>query len=399
MANGIILKDSLTFLKKETTEGVYVAPAAATDFFQPNTDGMEIIPSKDWHSSNRLTNSLSTAKPRGGIKKAESKIALELRASGTEGAAPQWGILFESLLGATRANTTEITTKSSGNTTTSLAIEDADITKFAVGDIFVIKKANAYHMTAVKAITGSAGSWALTIEPACPAAPGNAVKLSKFTTYYVADNGHPSFSNGIYWADKILQYSAGNKTKSASLSNFKTGQIAKLDFEAQAMKYGTDTAATAGFTPTYDSALSPVILNCIIYQNGTAIVVDEFSFKFDATIAQMTSTADANGTISQRQTARAISGAFAPYKDDTSVANFTAFDAETSYSVFIMAANPDPANAGQYLLGTCFGIYMPNCISKTLKVDNLNGVLRDAIGYEAHGGDNGTTKECYIGFI
>jgi hypothetical protein len=67
--------------------------------------------------------------------------------------------------------------------------------------------------------------------------------------------------------------------------------------------------------------------------------------------------------------------------------------------MFITAVNPDPANAGQFLAANSFCVYLPSLVTKTLEVKNLGGVLQDAIGFEAHGGNDGTLPEVYVGYV
>ena len=396
MAYGIVLKDSLISLMKETTEGTYVAPTGATSFSQPNTDKISLVPSKEWHESGRITGSLGQAKPRGGIKKVAGKYGYELRGSGTVGIAPQWDILIQSLLGTAPNIMAAAAVITAGATTTVLPMSSGDVSKFAVGMPVMVQKANNWFFTTVASV--QAGT-SITVSPALPYSPVATTPVAQAILYAPANSGHPSFSTTIYWANKITQMASGQKVKSFQLSNFKAGQIPIMEFDAEGINYQTDVAGAAGYTPSYDQALSPVVLNAIIYQAGTAIVVDEFQIKVDNTLSPLPSTADPNGIVSQRVSKRIVSGAFAPYKDDTLVTNFTNFNTEAMFSVFITATNPDPANTGQFLPGNNFCIYLPNVITKTLEVKNLSGILQDAIGFEAVGGVDGTIPEVYFGFV
>lgn len=395
MAIGLVLKDSLIALKKETIEGVYVAPAAGTDFQQPNSDKFELVPSKEWNETGRITGNIGQSKPRGGIKKCEFQAGYELRGSGVIGQAPQWGLLLESLLGTAVQIMSASATITAGATSSVLPMSGADVSKFVVGMPVMIQKPNAWFLSVVASIQAGVS---ITISPAAPYTPATSVIVSQAMVYQPANVGHPSISASIYWGNKILQKGSGIKINSMSLSNYKTGKIPMLDFAGPGINYQADSAAVAGFTPSYDAGLSPIVLNAVVYQNGNAIVVDQFEIKVANTLSPLPSTADPNGIVSQRPSKRMVTGSFAPYKDDTLVSNFTNFDTEASFSLFIMAINPDPANAGQYLPSS-FCIYLPQVVTKTLKVGNLGGVLQDAIAFEAHGGNDGTQPDIFAGFV
>jgi hypothetical protein len=87
-----------------------------------------------------------------------------------------------------------------------------------------------------------------------------------------------------------------------------------------------------------------------------------------------------------------------PYKDDTSVTNYTKFNANTAFSLFITAKNPS-STSGEVELGSVIGIYLPNCLITEKAISEVEGILTDEITFSADRGASGTTEEIYIGFI
>lgn len=395
MTTGLVLKDSLIAVMKEVTEGTYVAPGAGTDFFQPIVSSMSLSHVKDWNESGRLTGSLGQAQPRGGLRSKTAKIGIELAGSGVAGQAPNWDEFIQSAMGSAPNTMSATATITTGATTTVLPMSSGDVSKFAIGMPVMVQKANNWAFAVVQSV--QAGT-SITVTPALPYSPSNGTIVSRGTLYAPANSGHPSLSISAYWGNKILEKGVGMKVKTMSLTNYKAGAIPTLEFDLEGFGNPTDTAASAGYTPSYDQALSPVVLNAVVYQGGNAIVVPEFDIKLDNTLSRMTSTADINGIIRQIVTKRLVTGSFAPWKDDTTVANFSNFNLESEFSLFITATNPDPANAGQYLVGNNFCIYIPNALAKTLDVKNTGGVLQDAQTFEANGGPDGSIPEIYLGF-
>lgn len=398
MATPIAKNVSIIGIMAESTEGTWLAPSTSGDYLQPLADGFEMSPSKELIERGVLTNSVGKVTPRVGMKSVEAALPCEFRASGTEGQKPDHDQLIKGALGASRQITTTTTTKSSGNTGSVLAIQDADISKFNVGDIVVIKETGAHDAVAITAKTTGTGTATITVTP--PKASGsysNSVVISKSTTYYTASTGHPSLALSYYWGNEILQKAAGCKVKSLSVDNFSTGQVASFNFGLEGVSFDEIDGA-APHTPSYDTALPPLILNACLFQDGTELQINNFALSVTNTLGFLTSTCSSNGKVSSRVTAREVTGTMNPYKDDTSVAQYTNFNSNTSFSLFISAYNPS-STAGEIEMGSCVGIYLPNCIITEKKVADQDGLLTDEISFSATRGTAGSTEEIYIGFI
>jgi len=398
MAIGMIKNLTVVGLMEESTEGTYLAPASATDYIQPQSDGFEVAGARELLDRDILDASIGMASPILGIKSVTSALPVELRASGTEGAATDFDLLVKGALGATRAITTTTTTKASGNTGSVLQIEDADISKFAVGDIIAVKESGAHHVGAITAVATGVGVATITITPAKPSGVfSNSVVISKSKMYYTANSGHPPLSVSIYQGNTIRQSAVGCKVSSMSIENFSTGQLASMNFALEGLTFDQVDGA-APHTPTFDSGLPPVILSACVYKDGTSIDINEFGISVANTLSFITATCNANGRASSRVTKREITGSINPYKDDTSVANHTAFIAGTTFSLLVRAYIPS-STAGEMTMGSIVGIYLPNCFTTELATGDQDGILTDQISFKATRGTTGATEEMYMGFI
>ena len=398
MATGLTKNTSVVGVEKEVTEGTYVAPQSATSYVQPLADGFDLTPAREKIDRAIITNSIGKATPRLGMRSVQAALPCEFRASGVEGGDVDFAALLESALGAKRSIAANITTKSSGNTGSVLQIEDADIASLNVGDILVAKEAGAHHVCAIRAKDSTTGAANVTILPAKASGSfSDSVVLSKSTVYYTANSGHPSLSLSYYWGNEILQKGIGCKVTSLSLDNFSTGQVASLNFGLEGLSYGEADGA-APHSPTYDTGIPPIILGATVYRDGVAVDINQFGLSVANTLAFLTATANPDGKSASRVTERQITGSLNPFKDDTSTANHAAFDAGTEFSLFIKAFNPS-AVAGEHVMGSVIGIYLPKCIATDTKVADQDGILTDEISFQAVRGSDGATEEMYLGFI
>jgi hypothetical protein len=213
--------------------------------------------------------------------------------------------------------------------------------------------------------------------------------------YYTANSGHPFFSVSVWPGNEILMKAIGCRVTSMGLDNFATGQIASLGFNYEGLTFD-EVDGAAPHSPTYDSGLPPIILDACVFQNGVEVKVNKFSLNVENKLAMLKDTCD--GNISSRLVERTIKGSFNPYKDDTSVANFTSFDANTPFSLFLSAYNPS-AVAGEITLGSCIGIYLPNCLILERSIGDQDGIITEEISFQSTRGTAGTTEEMYYGLI
>jgi hypothetical protein len=397
MAIGVLKNTTIIGVEEEVTEGTYVAPSAATSYIQPLEDGFSLTPAKELVERTILTSSIGNPTPRVGTRTVEAALPVEFRGSGVEGGAPDFDLLLKGLLGNSRTIAAQVTSKAVAHTASQIEIEDADIGDFTVGDIIAVLEAGDHSVHAVESVDPSGGAANINIVPARSIAPSASVVISKSQTYFPANAGHPSLSLSYYWGNEIVEHAIGTKVTSMSLDSFTTGGVASFNFGLGGLNFDRIDGA-APHTPTFDAGIPPIILNACVFQNDTQLDINEFGLSVENTLGFLTSTCSANGRISSRVTERAITGTFNPYLDDTSVAQFTNFIDNTAYSLFISAYNPS-AVTGEIDLGSVVGLYLPNCITTETPVADQEGVLTDAISFQATRGDSGGTDEIFIGMV
>ena len=396
MADGINLEESIVGLEPESTEGTYVAPSAATSYLQV-LPGFSMTPSKNFVTRAILSNGRAQATPRGGVSSVSASLECELKASGTEGAQTDYHQLILGALGSERSIASQNTTKSSGNTATELQIEDADIGDYSVADMIVVLENGAYDHNVITAVDTTGAAANITISPGKSAGVySDSVVISKAQTYYGSDTQPSAISLSYYWANEIRQTAVGLRVNSMAVNGFTTGGVASLAFGLEGLSFN-EVDGAAPHTPTYDSSLPPIVLSANVYQDGTATCINNFSVNVANEVGFLECTKSTTGRSAGRLTKRTVTGSFNPFKDDTSVANYTSFNTEASFSLFVSLYIPDATNG--ISLGDVVGIYLPNCIITEKNVADINGVLTDEMNFQATGGANGSETDIYVGLV
>lgn len=371
-------------------ETTAVAPASATDYVQVLEDGFEISPAKELVERNILSSSIGNPTPRAATKSVSGSLPVEFRAQGSEGGVPQYDLAIRSALGNRTRIRNRITT-GSGHSSSVLNITDAD-KKIKKWDMLVILQAGQHHVCFASAVA----SGTVTIFPVAPFTPSNGVELAKTVTYKPANANHPVYTVNGYWGNEIREQAIGNRSASYSLENLTTGQIVTQSIGFEGLGFDM-VNGVAPHTPSYDSGLPPLALCAYVYQDGTAIQVNEISVSLENTLGFLTSVTSCDGRVSGRVTERVVTGSMNPYMDDTSVANFTSFKNNTTFSLVVVLGN-DSGVAGEYALGSICAFYLPNCLLTEKTVADQEGILTDALSFTASRGSAGTDEEMIIGF-
>ena len=382
----------------EVTEGTYVAPTAGAEFISPLSDGLELTPSKELLERNNLNASIGKSTPRTGMKDVTGTIPVEAKSSGTEGEAPEYGLLIESALGAKRQVTTttaDDTDAGGPHTTTRIYLADTDTGKYKVGDIVQVKVSGAHHVSPITAVVDTAGDVHIDLLVAAASAFTDGDVISAVTTYLPANSGHPSFSVTKWMEDARTELAMGCRVSSMSMNNFTTGQLADFSFAFQGLNW--DSALTAlALTPALDSALPPIVLSACIYQDGVQIDVNEVGFSIENTIGSKTSTCSPNGKISSRMTERVVTGNMNPYKQDDDIANFNRFKNNTEFSVFGFMSIPSGVTGE---IQDIVAFYMPKCLTNEYSEADQDGLLQETLSFSASRGTDGESDEIYISMI
>lgn len=394
----IAVKDNTVYaVEIESTEGTYVAPTADTSYVQTLSDGAEMNPAKELLDRDIFTGSIGKVTPRTGIRSVSGSLPVEFRSADVEGAAPEYDALLRSALGSRRqvtATSADDTDAGGPHTTSRIYLLDADGSKYSIGDIVTIEVAGDYHTSPISAVSAAAAdSYIDLLIPAAGAfTDGDVIK--PVTTYTVADSGHPTLSISKYIEAAILEQATGCRVSSMALENWTTGQLSSWNFGFEGLDFDRSITAQP-HTPDYDDSLPPIILSACVYQDANLIDVNEVAFTIEDSVGFATSTCSPSGRLSSRVTERTVAGTFNPYKTDTEIDQFNLFDANTEYSIFGNAFNPD-ATAGEY--SNVCSFYLPKCISTELAESDLDGNLQEGVSFTASRGADGASNEVYISF-
>jgi hypothetical protein len=394
----IAVKDNtVVAVEIEVTEGTYVAPSADTSYVQTLSDGFEQTGAKELLERNILNGSIGKTTPLTGTRSVTGAMPVEMRANSTEGAPPEYDKLMRSAMGLRRdtvTSTIDDTDSGGTHTTTRAYLPDASAGLYDIGDIVTIEKAGAFHTSPITAKSDTPGDVYIDLLIAASGAFVDAEVIKAVATYVTADSGHPSLSVSKYVESAVLEQATGVKVTSMALENFTTGQLASWNFSYEGLDWD-DTLTANPFTPAFDTALPPIILQACVFQDATQIDVNELSFSLENTLGFVTSTCSENGRISSRATERTVTGSFNPYKEDDSVEQSTKFRANTEFSIFASAFVPTGV-AGEY--GNVVAFYLPNCITTEKGEADQDGLLQHELSFTAGRGSAGTEEELYVSF-
>ena len=227
----ILQRASVMAVKKETTTGTLVPPAAASDYI-PLRSGFAMEFAVEELASDELVNDIGVSKALAGKESVNGTHAAYLKHSEVEGQAPEAGIFFESCLGDVTVNATEYDLVG-GSTTTVLNVGAAEGANFEVGQALLVKATNGYSIRNVKSISTDA----LTLNFAVAAAPALGTNLGKAVFYKPASSGHPSFTSWLYNGNGgAIQVAGGCRTTGISVTAT-AGQAAEIEMSYAGSKY------------------------------------------------------------------------------------------------------------------------------------------------------------------
>jgi hypothetical protein len=374
----LVKGQSSLYLVEEVTEGTYVAETAVSQAVEPLQDGLEFNVAREEIERKTLTDTIEAVEPRLGLKTVTGSVPIELKSSATAGASPRGQILFESLFGGKRSVGSAITTKT-GNTTTVLQIQDADIASLNVGDSILVKKAGEYAVRPIASKVSTAGAATVTLAIALPSAPGDNVVIEKVTTYY-HDSASKSFSATYYEGGEIRTKALGLKSISGTLEGWVANETPSMNFSVEGIDMEKDVASPS-LDPDFSSdALVPVIQGACAWIGSDEVDYTELSLSIENTKADLLSACAESGKIGTRKTAFTVTGSINPYMSDTNVDRWTSFNEGDTTSLFAYAYNPS-STAGQF--SNVVAIWMPNIKITNMPAGDNEGVLMDNIEFKA----------------
>ena len=218
-------------IKEESTAGVYVPPAAGSDFV-PLRPGNELSYEPENLENDELLNDIGAAKSFVGKEAVKGKHSAYLKHSGVEGQETEVGILYESIMGTKTVASTDYPTVSS-STTSLIKVNTGIGANFIVGQPLLIKNSAGYEMRNIASISGDD----LTLNFKLTNAPASGVYLGKAVTYSPAATGHPTFSTSKYIGGGYAkEVSAGNTVTDLSLKA-DANSMAEVEFSFEGTKY------------------------------------------------------------------------------------------------------------------------------------------------------------------
>jgi hypothetical protein len=220
---------SIFAIKKEVTEGTYVAPATGVDFI-PLRPGNSLNFEPELLESDELLNDIGASKGSIGKEAVSGSHSAYLKHSGVEGQEPEAGVLYESLFGSKTVNATEYNTVSA--TANSVTVDTGEGVNFYIGQALLIKNGAGYSIRNVASIVGDV----LGLNFEITSIP-TVADLGKAITYLPVAQGHPSFSTTKYLGNgHAIEVSAGNQTSEMSVTADANG-FGEVEFSFAGTKY------------------------------------------------------------------------------------------------------------------------------------------------------------------
>lgn len=392
-------RNTVVSVEVEAVEGTYVPAQSAESYVKTLADGIELNPTKEILSRDIMTGSIGEATPRSGIKAGAGTISVEMCAGDTpNGQAPEYDALMRSALGL-RRQTPEVvidsTDSGQSHTVSRIYLSDSDASTYEVGDTITIRDAVGYHTSPILEVSSVAGDVYIELLIPMAAPTSDSTVIGATTTYVTAETGHPSLSITKYFQGVRSEYLTGAKVSSLSLENWTTGQLASFSFGFDGVAFGCETTGNP-FTPDYQECLPPIMLSACVYQDGTNVELNDFTFSVENTISPITATCSPTGNIGFRTNKRVVTGSMNPYKSDTDCENFHRFTCDTEFSLFATASNYECGDTTQYTGTVSF--YIPKAVVTELSEADADGNLQDEISFQASRGQDSKSEEIYITF-
>lgn len=389
----LVKGESSLYITKEVTRGTHVDPTVDADGVEPNEEGIEFRMTREVIERNTLTNSIEAVEPRLGTKNVEGSFSMEFKAGATAGAKPRGSHVYENLLGTVKTVATTTTTKASGNTTSFLAVEDADISKFAKGDIVLVKKAGAFECRPVASVVTTTGAAGLNLAIPLSGAPGASVVIERFTTYYHSSAEVP-LSATWFPGGEIKEEISGLDIASASLEGWTANETPSWSFSLRGLDIQKSVAAPSVAVDFSSDAQVPVMQSAIAYLGTEAIDYVELGLSVENTLTDLPAANKSTGKLGTRKTALNITGSINPYTSASNVSRWNNFNNGDNTSLFLYAGNPTGV-AGEF--NQVIAIWLPKVKITNMPMGDQDGVLTDNIEFSAFktaGGDS-----MFLGFI
>ena len=374
MAIGVVHNESSIALKAEVTEGTYVPAAAATDYVECLSSGLELVKNTEELARDTLGGTVESEASRTGVPEVSGSIPVELRASATEGGYPQsLDIQLRSLLGGRRTAATANTT--TGATSTVLTFTSHPFLK---GDSVLVKEAGAFEVRPISAITSTTITFPFALDNG---APSDGVTVAAVGTYYHDTVNAISFSAEYNIGNEIQDQVDGLRVTSGAIENWTVGTIPTFTCAV----VGQDSARsndTQSYTPNFTAdALPPVTLEACLWVGGAKLSYSELSLSIENEVSPITDACVASGKQGHRIIGQKVSFSANPYMDDTTFATYTSWENNSDTSVFFYAFNPS-STTGEF--SEAVAVWIPQGKITAHPTGDANGLATDALEIKAH---------------
>jgi len=241
-------KNSTLFVKKESTEGTPVFPAAGTDAIALQ-DGFTLEPGFEVLESAELTGTIGASKNVKGIENPTASISHYIRHSGVEGTEPNFGELIEAAFGSVEVNATEFdtiggSTAGTSSSAATLVVDTAEGANFSVGEAVLIKDGTSTGF-AVRNVE-SISSDTLTLNFNLDGAPASGVNLGKAIFYSPADKDHPTLTLTNFRGNgAAIEQIAGARVTELGIE-FPAGDFINGTFSFEGLQYNFNPIEVAG---------------------------------------------------------------------------------------------------------------------------------------------------------
>ena len=226
-------RNSALAIKKETTEGVPVAPAASGDFI-PLQDDFSMSPSFNVLENAELKASIGTAKPILGSENPTASFSAYVKSSGVEAQEPGYGEILEAAYGGVRTMAARMTVDSSTTTVTSFTAGDVAAAGLNVGDaVILLDASNGYSIRNAASISGDDVTWNFELSNA----PANGVEASRSVNYYATQADQPTIQLWHYVANQgAIQLMTGARPTSVAIS-IDAGELINANYSFEGLEY------------------------------------------------------------------------------------------------------------------------------------------------------------------
>jgi len=225
-------RNTVLGIKVELIEGTPALPAAVTDFTALQDDG-DMQSSFDSLANAEVKSSIGTSKPIVGSENPSFSFSHYMKASGTEGTAPDFNDFLKGAFGAEAVNATEYDTVAA-STVSVIKVDTGEGANFRRGQALLIKDStNGFSIRPIDSISGDN----LTLGFNLTAAPAVSVNLGKAVEYYPSDSGHQSLSVWVYQGNGgALEMMSGAKVTGFEFSA-DAGELINGKFTVEGLSY------------------------------------------------------------------------------------------------------------------------------------------------------------------